>query len=99
MLAKVVRAVTQLMTFTEMYVKWSVILAGRFGREILTVLEIKGQVLHRVRVHLKVPGWFSDLKALPTGKLPMFLSRLHEISGSGGKMCLVLGALRRILKF
>ena len=27
------------------------------------MLEIKGQVLLRVRVHLKVPGWLSDLKA------------------------------------
>ena len=33
--------------------------------------EIKGQVLHRVRVHLNVPGWFSDLNALLTRKLPM----------------------------
>ena len=45
------------MTLTEMHVKWSVILAGRLGPEILTMLETKGQVLHRVRVHLKVPGW------------------------------------------
>ena len=28
--------------------KWSVILTDRLGPEILTVLEIKGQVLHRV---------------------------------------------------
>ena len=42
----------QQMTFTKMHVKWSVILADRFGPEILTLLEIKGQVLHRVRFHL-----------------------------------------------
>ena len=42
------------MTFAEMHVKWSVILTNRFGPEILNMLEIKGQVLHRVRVHLKV---------------------------------------------
>ena len=36
-----------------MHVKWLVILADRFGSEILTMLEIKGQVLHRVRAHLK----------------------------------------------
>ena len=60
------------MTFTEMHVKWSVILAYRLGPEISTKLEIKGQVLHRVRLHLKVPGWFSDLNALLTRKLPMF---------------------------
>ena len=44
--------------------KWSVILADRLGPDILTMLEIKGHVLHRVRVHLKVPGWLSDLKAV-----------------------------------
>ena len=53
------------------------------------MLEIKRQVLHLVRVHLKVPGWLK--KALLTRKLPMFLSRLNEIHVSGGreKMCLV----------
>ena len=60
------------MTFAEMHVKWSLILADRLGPEILIMLEIKGQVLHLVRVHLKVPGWLSDLKALLTRKLPMF---------------------------
>ena len=43
------------MTFVEMQVKWSVTLTDRLGPEILTVLEIKGQVLHRVRLHVKVP--------------------------------------------
>ena len=51
------------MTFAEMHEKWSVILMDRFGPEVLTMLVIKGQVLHRVRVHLKVPGWLSDLCA------------------------------------
>ena len=55
--------------------------ADRFGPEILTLSEIKGQVLHRVLVHLKVPGWLYDLKVLLTRKLTMFLSRLNEISG------------------
>ena len=40
-----------------MHVKWSVILTDRLGPEILTVLELKEQVLHRVRFHVKVPGW------------------------------------------
>ena len=35
------------MTLVEMQVKWSVTLTDRLGPEILTVLEIKGQVLHR----------------------------------------------------
>ena len=58
------------MTFTEMHVKWSVTLAYRLGPEILTALEIKGQVLHRVRLHVKGPGWLSDLYGLPNRKLP-----------------------------
>ena len=63
------------------------------------MLEIKGQVLHRVRVHFKVPGWLSDLDALLTRKLPTFLSRLNEISNGRENICLGLGSLRRILKF
>ena len=49
------------MTFVEMHVKWSVTLTDRLSLEILTVLEIKGQVLHRERLHLKVSGWLSNL--------------------------------------
>ena len=69
------------MIFVEMQVKWSVTLADRLGPEILTVLEIEGQVLHRVRLHVKVPGWLLNLNALLTKKLPKFLSRLNEMSG------------------
>ena len=68
------------MTFTEMHVQWSVILMDRFGPEIFTMLEIKRQVLHRVRVHLKVPGWLSDLKAMLTRKLSMLLPRLNGMA-------------------
>ena len=50
--------------------KWSVTLTDRLGPEILTVLEIKGQVLHRVRLHVKVPGWSLNLNALLAKKLP-----------------------------
>ena len=50
------------------------------------MLEIKGQVLHPVRLHAKVPGWLSNLNALLTKKLPRFLSRLIEMSG-GKKIC------------
>ena len=39
------------MTLVEMHVKWSVTVTDRLGPEILTVLEIKGQVLHRVQIH------------------------------------------------
>ena len=87
------------MTLVEMQVKWSVTLADRLGPEILTVLEIKGQVLHRVRLHVKVPGWLLSLNALLTKKFPKFLSRLNETSGGRENMCVVSGSLWRILKF
>ena len=61
------------------------------------MLDLKGQVLHRVRVEWKVPSWFSDLNALLIRKLPMVLSPFNEIRVSGGNMCLVPGSLRRIL--
>ena len=53
------------------------------------MLEIKGQVLHRVRLHVKVPGLLFNLNALLTKKLPKFLSRLNEMSGGKENMCLV----------
>ena len=87
------------MTFVDMQVKWSMTLTDRLGPEILTVLEIKGQVLHRVRLHVNVPGWLLNLNALLTKKLPEFLSRLNEMSVGRENMCLVSGSLRRILKF
>ena len=61
------------------------------------MLEIKGQVLHRVRLHVKVPGLLLNLNALLTKKL--FLSRLNEMSGGKENMCFVSGSLLRILKF
>ena len=61
--------------------KWSVTLTNRLGPDILTVLEIKGQVLHRVCLHVKIPGWMLNLNALLTENLPKFLSRLSEMSG------------------
>ena len=58
--------------------KWSVTLTDRLGPEMLTVLEIKGQVLHRVRLHVKVPGLLLNLNALLTKKLPRFFN-LHAM--------------------
>ena len=89
------------MTFVEMHVKWSVSLMDRLGPEILTVLEIKRQVLHRVRLHVKVSGWLSNLNALLTKKLAKFLSRLNEMKMTGGRenMCLVSGSFWRILNY
>ena len=39
--------------------------SDRLGPEIVTVFEIKGQVLHRVRLHVKVPGLVVRLKCAP----------------------------------
>ena len=72
----------------EMHVKWPVTLAHQLGAEILIVLEIKGQILRRVLLHVKVPGWLLDLNALLTGKLPKLLSSLNEMSGGRENMCL-----------
>ena len=52
-----------------------------------------------MRLHVKIPGWMLNLNALPTEKLPKFLSRLSEKSGGRENMCLVTGSLWKILKF
>ena len=49
------------MTLAEVHVKWSVILIDRLGPDKLLALQMKGQVLHRARVHLKVPGWSKSI--------------------------------------
>ena len=61
--------VMQKMTFAEVHVKRSVILTDRLGPDILVVLTMKRQVLHRERVHLKVPGCSLVLSALLTKKV------------------------------
>ena len=48
--------------------KRSVILTDRLGPDILLVLTMKRQVLHRERAHLKVPGCSLVLSALLTKK-------------------------------
>ena len=59
---------------------------------------MKGQVLHRARAHLKVPGWSLVWNELLTKKLPMFLSRLNEISGGCEKIVPVSGSFCSNLK-
>ena len=66
--------------------KRSVILTGRLGPDILLLLTMKREVLHRKRAHLKVPGCSLVLSPLPTKKLPKFLSRLNEIRGGCEKI-------------
>ena len=78
--------------------KRSVILTDRLGPDILLVLTMKGQVLHREWAHLKVPGCSLVLSALLTKKLPTFLSRLNEISGGCEKILPVSGSFWSNLK-
>ena len=51
--------------------KRSTILTDRFGPVIFSALQMKGQVLHRLRAHLKVPGLSSGLSVLLTRKIPI----------------------------
>ena len=78
--------------------KWSVTLTDRLGPEILTVLEIKGQVLYRVRLHVKVPGWLLNLNAPLTKKLPKFLSHLNVLRLVGVRTYETRTPTRRRLK-
>ena len=48
--------------------KRSVILTDRLGPDILSTFWMKGQVLHRERAHLKVPGFSIVLNVLLTRK-------------------------------
>ena len=50
---------------------------------------MKGQVLHLLRVQLKVPGDSSDFSVILTKKWIMFLFRLNEMSGGSEKILLV----------
>ena len=52
---------------------------------------MNGQILHLLRVQLKVPGDSSDFSVLLTKKSLMFLLRhsLNEISGGSEKILLV----------
>ena len=49
--------------------KRSVILKDRLDPNILLALRVKGQVLHRERGHLKVPGCSLVMSALLTKKV------------------------------
>ena len=64
----------------------SVILIDRLGPDIFSILRMKGHVLHRARAHLKVPGGPLVWNTLLAKRLPMFLSRLNEISGGCEKI-------------
>ena len=78
--------------------KRSVILTGRLGPDILSAFRTKGQVLHRERAHLKIPGFSIVFNVLLTRKLPTFLSRLNEISSGCEKIALVSGSFCSILE-
>ena len=78
--------------------KRSVISTDHLGPDILLVLTMKRQVLHRERTHLKVPDCSLLLSALLTKKLPTFLSRLNEISRGCAKILPVSGSFWSNLK-
>ena len=78
--------------------KRSVILTDRLDPNILVVLRMKRQVLHRESAHLKVPGCLLVLSGLLTKKLPTFLSRQNEISGGCEKILPVSGSFWSNLK-
>ena len=63
--------------------KRSVILTDRLGPNILSAFWTKGQVLHRERAHLKVPGFSIVLNVLLTRKLPTFLKLLRMMAFTG----------------
>ena len=44
------------MRLAEIIVKWPVTVTARLGTEIWFALEMTGQILHRTRAHLNVPG-------------------------------------------
>ena len=75
------------MNFTEIHVKWSVILADRLGP-----VTNKGTSFSSCAFTHK-GSWLVNWKIIYVS------SRLNEISGGRGKMCLVSGSLPRILKF
>jgi len=60
---------------------------------------MEGQVLHCAQAHLKVPGWSLVWNELLPKKLPMFLSRLNEMSGGCEKIVPVSGSFWSNLKF
>ena len=60
---------------------------------------MKGKVLQRERAHLKVQDWSLVWNELLTKKLPMFLSRLNEISGGYEKIVPVSESFWSNLKF
>ena len=73
--------------------KRSVILTDRLSPDILLVLTMKRQVLHREHANLKVLGCSLVLSALLSKKLPTFWSRLNEISGGCKKNSTSLGII------
>ena len=60
---------------------------------------MQGQVLHRARAHLKVSDWSLVWNELLTKNLPMFLSRLNEVSEGCEKIVPVSESFWNNLKF
>lgn len=75
------------MILVKMHMNRSQMLMDRLGFVISSAFWMKGQVLHRERADLKIPGWLSDFSVVRTRKLPVLLSRLKDTS-SGSEIFL-----------
>ena len=73
--------VMQWITFTEVHVKRLVILTDRLGPDILPAFWTKGQILHRERAHLKVPGCSIVLNVLLTRAIIGQRGTLRALAG------------------
>ena len=64
----------------------------RLGSDIFPMLRMKGHVLYRARVYLKVLGWSLVWNALLTKKLLVFLLRSNGINLGCEKILPVSGS-------
>ena len=91
--------VMQYTRLMEKNVNRSLMLMDRLDPEILLAFGIKGQVLHRQSVHVKVPSRLWDFSALLIRKLSMLMLLLKDTSGGSEKIWSVLGSFCRIWSF
>lgn len=66
------------------------------GFETLMAFWMKGHVLNREVVHLKVSGWLSDFTVFLTSALAMFLSGLKDARDGSENIWLVSGCFKNM---
>ena len=84
------------MTLVEMYVNRTLMLMDCSGFDTLMAYWMKGHVLNREVVHLKVSGWLSDFTVLLTSELAVFLSPLKDARGGSENIWLVSGCFKNM---